>query len=134
MARMAAFAMVVVALLGCATPLSPASGPTSCQPLGYSPAPVPFSFPPGPVSSATAEQTAVALFRACELPNVTELTSNAVAATGTSGGPNAGRPVWRVQVDATVTPSDQSPGEGYRSHFLIEVNQATGVPTLIAYG
>jgi hypothetical protein len=39
--------------------------------------------------------------------------------------------VWIVKVQATVP----TPPEGsYESHFWIEVNQAPGVPTLIAYG
>lgn len=110
------------------------SGQISCQPLGYTPAPIAFSFAPGRLDGAAAEETAVALFRACQRPTATisELTSSSVAATGTPSGPNAGQAVWRVQVDATV--SEASPGGIYQSHFLIEVNEATGIPTVVGYG
>jgi hypothetical protein len=63
---------------------------------------------------------------------ITGLTSASEAATGTPSGPNAGQPVWRVRVDATVTLA--SPGGEFESHFLIEVNQATGAPTVVGYG
>jgi hypothetical protein len=121
-------------LLGCTSTPRPTSGAISCQPFGYTPAPIAFSFASGPVTSSAAEQTAVALFRACVLPTstITELMSSSVAATGTPTGPNAGQPVWRVQVDATV--NEPSPGGVYQSHFWIEVSQATGVPTVVAYG
>lgn len=128
----------VAVLLGCANtpspPPSPPPGVISCQPFGYTPAPIPFSFAPGRVTASAAEQTAVALFRACLLPTATisDLTSSSVAATGSPHGPNAGQAVWRVQVDATIT--DASTGEGHQSHFVIEVNEATGVPTVVAYG
>ena len=75
---------------GCASPMRSASPidsappQVSCQRYGYSPAPITFAYPTGPRTAASAEQTAVAMMRAC-------------AAT-------------------------------------VEVNQATGVPTLIAYG
>jgi hypothetical protein len=48
------------------------------------------------------------------------------------GGPNADEPVWLVTVDATVT--EESPGTNEPSHVLIEVNQATGVPTIVGSG
>jgi hypothetical protein len=41
-------------------------------------------------------------------------------------GPNAGQAVWLIQVDATVTAA-----VSIRVAYLIEVNQATGVPTFI---
>jgi hypothetical protein len=46
-------------------------------------------------------------------------------------GPNAGEAVWLVQVDATIT---EPGGTSYESHLVIEVNQATGVPTVIGIG
>jgi hypothetical protein len=49
---------------------------------------------------------------------------------GEPRGPNAGRPVWAVQVDTTETVRDPS----WQAHYWIEVNKATGVPTLTAYG
>jgi uncharacterized protein Veg len=30
--------------------------------------------------------------------------------------------------------TEPSHGATYRSHFIIEVNQATGIPTVVAYG
>ena len=135
MRRASLWILLLVALpLGCTTTQLPASRPISCQPAGYTPAPISLSFAPGPVTSVVAQQTAVALFRACMLPTttITELTSDSVAATGSPRSPNAGQPVWRVQVDATV--SEPSQGAVYRSHFWIEVLQATGAPTVIAYG
>jgi len=128
-------------LVGCASPPSASppiaspgeTGPVaiSCQPLGYTPAPIAISFEPGPVTAAEAEETAVALFRACQLPTIIDVRARNEAAAGVRTGPNDGQPVWLVEVEATVpTP----PTGSYQSHFLIEVNQATGVPTLIAYG
>lgn len=108
----------------------------SCQPFGYAPVPVSFSFTPGPVTASAAEQTAVALFRACSAPSAsgqpTALVTNIVvtsnAAIGEPSGPNAGQPVWRVQIDVTLF------GETAHSYSWTEVNQATGVPTIVALG
>ena len=126
--------LLITLLAGCAAPASPTPGVVSCQPYGYSPAPVAFSFAPGPVTSSSAERTAVALFRSCGASDLTTtisgLTSSVSPATGARLGPNAGQSVWLVQIDATAT--DQ--GGSYQSHYLIEVNQATGVPTVIGYG
>ena len=108
-------------------------GTVSCQPYSYTPAPIPFSFDPGPVTAAVAETTAVNLFRSCQQPTtITDLTSTTTDTVGLKDGPNAGQAVWLVQVDATV--AEPSPGAIYRSHFLIEVNQATGIPMVRAYG
>jgi hypothetical protein len=119
---------------GCTGTPIPSSGPRSCQPFGYTPAPIAFSFEPGPVSSSAAEDAAVALFRGCQVPGaeITGLISSSADGTGSPSGPNAGQAVWRVQVDATV--SEGSPNSTHRSHFLIEVNQASGMPTIIGYG
>jgi hypothetical protein len=91
-----------------------------------------FSFAPGPMTSTAAERTAVALFRACAEPSatITNLTSTSNQATGQAAGPNAGQAVWRVKVDATIS----VPAATYTSHFIIEVNQVTGKPTVVAYG
>jgi hypothetical protein len=125
--------LAIALLLGCASGPSGSAAAISCQPYGYTPAPIAFSFPPGPVASSVAEQTAVALFRSCHEPSsITALTSSSKAKTGIKVGPNAGQAVWLVQVDATIT--DASPGSSYQSHFLIEVNQTTGVPTVVGYG
>jgi hypothetical protein len=43
---------------------------------------------------------------------------------------NAGQAVWLVQIDTTECVK----GGAYPGHYLVEVNQATGVPTLVAYG
>lgn len=131
--RLSLILLPVALLTGCAGPASPAPGVVSCQPYGYSPAPIAFTFAPGPVTSSSAEQTAVALFRSCgasaPASTISDLRSSVSSATG-GPGPNAGQPVWLVQIDATST----DPGASYGSHYLVEVNQATGVPTLIAYG
>jgi hypothetical protein len=85
------------------------------------------------VTASVAEQTAIALFRTCERPKtVSDLTSSSKAATGMQLGPSVGRAVWLVQVDATVV--EASPGASYQAHFLIEVNQATGIPTIVGQG
>jgi hypothetical protein len=131
---------VLLLVFGCASCAAPAATPTrsspaagviSCQPYGYTPAPIAFSFPPGPVTASAAEETAVALFHACEASPITGLTSSSSATTGIKVGPNHGQAVWLVRVDATIT---ESSGTSYQSHFLIEVNQATGLPTVTAYG
>jgi hypothetical protein len=123
----------IALLLGCTSAPNGSAVAISCQPYGYTSAPIAFSFPPGPVASSVAEQTAVALFRSCHEPSsITALTSSNKASTGIKVGPNAEQAVWLVQVDATIT--EPSPGSSYQSHFLIEVNQTTGVPTVVAYG
>ncbi len=120
-------------VLGCTSAPSPTPAAISCQPYGRTPAPIAFSYAPGPVTSAVAEQTAVALFRSCFVgATLTDLTSSSTSTTGMRDGPNQGQVVWLVQVDATV--NEPSPGQPYQSHFLIEVNQTTGVPTVVAYG
>jgi hypothetical protein len=124
----------MLALSACGLDSQLAPGTASCQPFGYPPAQVPFPVEPGPVTSEAAEERAVALFRACAQPGsvIAELTSGSEAASGITAGPNDGQSVWRVQVDAMVT--EPSHGATYRSHFIIEVNQATGIPTVVAYG
>jgi hypothetical protein len=126
--------VAVACVIGCTSTPSPHFDLISCQPYGYTPAPVTFSFPPGPLTSAAAEQTAVAFFRACGDPasTITEVTSTSDQAAGQLGGPNAGEAVWRVKVDATI--SAPAPGAVYISHWIIEVNQTTGKPTVVAYG
>jgi len=113
---------------------TPTPAPISCQPYDDTPTLIAFSFPAGPVTSSSAEQTAVALFRACaQFPGheISNLTSTSKAATGAPNGPNDGQSVWLVFIGAKIT---ESTGTSYGSHFQIEVNQATGVPTVIAYG
>lgn len=104
----------------------------SCQPYGYTAAPIAFSFPRDRLTSAVAEQTAVALYRGCSSSSETimKLTANTEAGIGTPGGPNAGQPVWAVKIEATVAVR----GGSYLSAYWVEVNQTTGVPTVIAYG
>jgi hypothetical protein len=122
----------LVLLLGCSNSPTPRPAGISCQPFGSTPAPISFSFAPGPVTSSAAEHTAVSLFDACQRESTGELTSSSVAGTGMRRGPNADEPVWLVTVDATVT--EGSPGMNEPSHVLIEVNQATGVPTIVGSG
>lgn len=123
---------------GCASPLGPAPAQVSCQPYGYSPAPITLAYPNGPTTAASAEQTAVAMMRACSATpdeasvtvTITDLASNVKGGTGEPSGPNAGQAVWLVQIDTT----EAVKGGAYPAHYWVEVNQATGVPTLVAYG
>lgn len=79
---------------------------------------------------------AVALFRACAAHTtngeptapITNISTNVEAATGQPSGPNAGQPVWLVQIDVTLK---DNPAQ---THSWTEVNQATGVPTIVALG
>jgi len=128
----------LVLLAGCASPASPAPAQVSCQPYGYSPAPIAFSYPAGPTTAASAEQTAVAMIRSCAAtPDessitvaITDLTSIVSSGTGERAGPNAGQAVWLVQIDTT----EDAGGSPYPAHYWVEVNKSTGVPTLVAYG
>jgi len=125
--------MLLAVSAGCA---SPVQAMISCQPYGYTPVPVSFSFTPGPVSSMAAEQTALALHRACSAPAasgeptsaIVDITTSSRAAMGNPSGPNAGQQVWLVQIDATLR--DQPA----QTHSWTEVNQASGAPTIIALG
>lgn len=123
---------------GCASPMGSAPAQVSCQPHGYSPAPITFAYPTGATTAASAEQTAVAMMRACSATpdeasvtvTITNLTSSVKEDTGGPMSPNAGQAVWLVQIDTT----EAVKGGTYPAHYWVEVNQATGVPTLIAYG
>ena len=125
-------------LAGCATTTSPGPAQVSCQPYGYSPVPIALPVVPGPMTAASAEQTAVTLIRSCAATpesssitiTITDLTSTVNDGTGEPTGPNAGQAVWQVQIDATEAVKSGT----YKAHYLVEVNQATGVPTLVAYG
>ena len=125
-------------LAGCANMTSAGPAQISCQPSGYSPVPIALSFPQGPATAASAEQTAGALIRSCAATpdsssitiTITDLTSNVKGGTGEPRGPNAGQAVWLVQIDTT----EAVKGGTYQAHYWVEVNQATGVPTLVAYG
>lgn len=143
--------LVVLVLAGCAGPqiAAPATSPNSgapatpanvsCQPFGYEPVLVTFAYPTGPTTSEVGEQTAVGMLRACaSTPDasgvsvtITSLTSSVSGGTGGPKSPNAGEPVWEVKID---TMESVKGGDPYPAHYWIEVNQATGVPTLIAYG
>ena len=129
MLLVSAVVLMGCSLLGGAVPGIP-PGTVSCQPWGYTPAPVPLSYPTGPVTAATAEQTSAAMIRRCmvDAGTITDLAIASEPKTGVPSGPNAGQAVWWVQVDVTVA------GVGYQSHFVIEVNRATGVPVMIGYG
>jgi hypothetical protein len=127
---------VVVAgcgLFGPGDRLGFSSGTVSCQPVGYSPAPIPLSFAAGPVSSSAAEATATYYVQQCAAPMViAKVTATSKAAVGLPSGPNAGQTVWLVQVDGME--GDGSSGGTYAVHFLIEVNESSGAPTLIGLG
>jgi hypothetical protein len=122
-------------LAGCASTTSPGPAQVSCLPDGYSPAPITFSFAPGPATAASAEQTAIALIRSChatlDSSSITNLTSNVEEGTGRRKGPNSGQAVWLVEIDMTRTLNGGATGHQY---YWVEVNQSTGVPTLVAYG
>ena len=130
--------LVPLALVAaCQSPSGLAAGQVSCQPVGVSPAPMAFSFPPGPATAASAQQTAVALVRGCASTpgnggpggvDGNSLTSTVEAGTGELPGPNSGRDVWLVRIDAKA---NDGIGE---SHYLVEVNKDTGVPTLVGIG
>ncbi len=136
--RLCCLLLPLALLAGCANTASPRPAQVSCQPYGYSPAPITFSFASGPMSAGSAEQTAVALIRSCAATpdassitvTITDLTSSVKEGTGEPRGPNAGQPVWLVQIDAR----EAVRGGTYPAHYWVEVNQATGVPTLVAYG
>ncbi len=131
--------LVPLTLLGgCASTSTPGPAHVSCQPYGDSPVPITFDFPRGATTAASAEQTAISLIRSCAATpdassltiTITDLTSNATSSTGDPNRPNAGQTVWLVQIDTTETVA----GGTYQAHYLVDVNQGTGVPTLIAYG
>ena len=143
--------LLVMTLAGCASPQSatPTTGPgsgapavsgrVSCQPFGYEPVLITFAYPAGPATAEVGGQTAVGMLRACaSTPDesgvsatITKLTSSVSAGTGGPQSPNAGQSVWVVEID---TLESIRGGDAYPAHYWIEVNQATGVPTLIAYG
>ena len=62
---------------------------------------------------------------------LTNVTATVELTPGVKVGPNAGRQVWTVKVDGTVTDAN---GTRYDSHFWIEVDPATGVATVIGRG
>jgi len=136
--RLLRLLLPVTLLAGCANTTSAGPAQISCQPYGYSPVPIALTFAPGPATAASAEQTAVALIRSCAATpdsswitiTITDLASNVKGGTGERSGPNAGQPVWLVQIDTT----EAVKGGTYPAHYWVEVNQATGVPTLVAYG
>ena len=111
----------------------------SCQPFGYEPVLITFAFPTGPATAVGAEQTAVVMLRACAATpdesgvsvTITALTSTVNGGMGGPKSPNAGQAVWEVKID---TMESVKGGDAYPAHYWIEVNQATGIPTLIAYG
>ena len=130
--RCFAVALLVSLVAGCGMGVPGLPTAISCQPYGYTPAPVDLSIARGPVTAAQAEETALALFRACSDPQsaIERVDVAAEPGTGVRVGPNAGQAVWLVRVDATVAAG----GSSYGSHVLIEVNQATGVPTVVGQG
>ncbi len=136
--RLIGLVLLMPLLAGCAGSTEPDPAQVSCQPYGYSPEPIPFDVAPGAATAASAEQTAVALIRSCaSTPDVssvsitiTDLVSSVTGGTGEPGGPNAGQAVWLVEIDTT----EAVQGGTYHAHYRVEVNETTGVPTLVAYG
>jgi hypothetical protein len=133
----------LVLLAGCQVMTGLPAGQVSCLPVGMSPpdgtspAPIAFSFPPGPATADSAQATAVAVVRGCvaALPqsgpgamDPATITSTVETATGERPGPNNGREVWLVRVDAKANNRIDE------SHYLVEVNKDTGVPTIIGIG
>lgn len=136
--------VLLAALVGCSTSTSPSGSPSgannptsdaiSCQPSAFSPAPVAFSFAPGPVTSSVAEQTAVALLGTCEASGgkaISDVKKSSAEATGRRTGPNDGQSVWLVHIDATV---NETAGGFYHLYWLVEVNESSGVPTVVDNG
>lgn len=143
--------LLVAVLAGCAGPQdatpTTSSDPgapappakVSCQPFGYEPVLITFAYPTGLTTAPGAEQTAVGMLRACaSTPDesgvsvtITDLTSSVKAGMGGPNSPNAGQSVWEVQID---TMESVNGGAAYAAHYWIEVNQASGIPTLVAYG
>lgn len=142
-ARMTTLALVAGVLAACSTAptmIIPASSVTvSCQPFGYAPAPVTLQLPGGVLDAKVAEAIAVSMVRTCAATpdengtttRIDTLGHSVGDGTGNPTGPNAGQPVWTVKIDTTESVGG---GEGWNAHYWIEVNKATGVPTLIAYG
>ncbi len=124
-------------LSGCQSTPGLAPGQVSCQPVGMSPAPITFSFAPGASTAASAQQTAVAMIRACGStpldagPGTMDpdtLTATVEEGKGELPGPNSGRDVWLVRIDART-----KDGIG-QMHYLVEVSKETGAPTLVGIG
>jgi hypothetical protein len=136
--RLLRLLLLLTLLAGCTDTASPGHAEISCQPYGYGPVPIFLTFVPGPVTADSAEQTAVSLIRSCAATpdsssittTIADLTSTVQADTGAPFGPNSGQAVWLVEIQTMGTVN----GDSYRAHYLVEVNQATGVPTLMAYG
>ena len=102
------------------------------QPIGYTPAPVDFSIFPGSKAQSEAESIARDFLLACGRPisSSEQVTTSSRSENGDPNGPNAGQKVWLVRVDVEI--ADPSSAQ-ITVHDLIEINAATGVPTLIAY-
>ena len=131
--RLIAVALLTV-LAGCTSGANVPDHGISCQPAAFSPVPVAFSFAPGPVTSTAAEQTAVALLDTCEATGgkaVSDVKTSSIEAVGTPTGPNDGEDVWLVHIDATV---NETPVRFYHLYWLVEVNKASDIPTVVDNG
>ena len=131
--RMIAVVLLAV-LAGCTSGANGPAAGISCQPSAFSPAPVAFSFAPGPVTSSVAEQTAVALLDTCEASGgkaISDVKKSSAEATGRPTGPNDGQSVWLVHIDATV---NETAVRFYHIYWLVEVNKASGIPTVVDNG
>jgi hypothetical protein len=82
---------------------------------------------------AAAIQVATHVFQTAQPigATISNLTAKASLEPGAANGANAGRTVWVVQVDGDIS---QPPGATYTSHFLIEVDPATGAATVVGQG
>ena len=85
------------------------------------------------VDQAAAIQIATHIFQTAHPIGaaISNLTTKASLTAGTQPGPNAGHTVWLVQVDGDIS---QPPGATYTSHFLIEVDPASGAATVVGQG
>ena len=114
------------------------SAVVSCQPFGSPDVPITVTFASGPVTAEVAQATAIAMLRSCAATpdengvtvTIAELSSSVKAGVGGRMSPNAGQPVWVVDLDTTEgVKADQ-----WHAYYSIEVNMATGLPTLMAIG
>jgi hypothetical protein len=94
------------------------------------------SSPASPSPSIGAEQArsiAVGVFEQRHAVGevISDVTSSVALTPGVETGPNAGRQVWTVKVDGRITDANE---QSYISHFWIEVDTQSGVPSVIGTG
>ena len=84
-----------------------------------------------PVTAATATQFAIALFEYLAHDESIAGPTSCNPAVGEAGTPNAGTSIWRVELPAAVL--TRSSRETRRTLWVIELNQATGYPTVVEH-